>query len=210
MATKHRLLEAAGAAFAEAGFAKTTVRDICERAGANLAAVNYHFRTKEALYAEVLTDAHRCALEQHPLTDARDESRPPEDRLRAFVRAFLARILDEGRPAWHGKLMSREMAEPTGALDRLVEESIRPQYELLSQIVRGMLGPDAAHPLVRRCVSSVVGQCLFYHFARPVIARLMPDTRLSNDEIAQLADHIAAFSIGAIRSLAGAGEADRS
>ena len=61
--TKARLLEAAGEEFAEKGFELARVRAICERAGANLAAVNYHFGDKEQLYVEVLREAHRCGLE---------------------------------------------------------------------------------------------------------------------------------------------------
>ena len=61
--TKARLLEAAGEEFAEKGFELARVRAICERAGANLAAINYHFGDKEQLYVEVLREAHRCGME---------------------------------------------------------------------------------------------------------------------------------------------------
>ena len=47
--TRQRVLEAAGEVFAERGFRAATVREICQRAKANLAAVNYHFGDKERL-----------------------------------------------------------------------------------------------------------------------------------------------------------------
>src|SRR5882672_11964256 len=107
--TRQRLLDAAGEVFAEHGFRKATVRDICRRAGANVAAVNYHFRDKEHLYGQVLAYCGRCALEKYPPGGGTSPDAPARDRLAAFIRNYLDRLLDEGRPAWHGQLIAREV-----------------------------------------------------------------------------------------------------
>jgi AcrR family transcriptional regulator len=57
--TRDRLLTAAAALFAADGYSKVTVRDICRKARANVAAVNYHFGGKTGLYQEVLHAAIR-------------------------------------------------------------------------------------------------------------------------------------------------------
>ncbi len=205
--TRQRLLDAAGEVFAELGFHKATIRDICQRAGANIAAVNYHFGDKAGLYLEVLRYSHRCAIEKYPPMGPADvagvASMAAADRLRLFVTAFLSRMLDEGRPAWHGKLMAREMAEPTAALDTLVEETVRPNYGLISGIVRELLGPDADESTIRRCSLSIIGQCVFLHFARPVISRVLPHQRFDANAVAQFAEHITRFSLGGLRATAG-------
>ena len=199
--TKSRLLEAAGEVFAEVGFKSATVREICQKAGANIAAVNYHFRDKEGLYRAAIEFTAGCALAKYPIGGGVDAAAPAPERLRVFIRTYLNRLLDEGRPAWHGKLISREMVEPTAALDHLAETFARPQYTRLRGIVGELLGPGASEELKRRCAASIVGQCLFYKLCRPMIQRLMPEQGYDGDSLDALACHIAEFSLAAIESL---------
>jgi AcrR family transcriptional regulator len=196
--TYQALIEAAGEVFAEVGYRAATVREICHRAGANIAAVNYHFGDKQQLYIEVLRYAQSRAMARYPTDLGLKSDAPPDLRLKAFIRAFLLRIFDEGPIAWHGKLMSREMIDPTSALDALVEEKIRPQARQLTGIVRQLLGRKASEKQVRWCALSIVSQCLFYHHCRPVLVRLYADQEFAAD-IEPLAEHIAAFSLGALR-----------
>ena len=51
--TRDKILSAAGEVFAEQGFEGATIRAITERAGVNVAAVNYHFRDKAELYTRI-------------------------------------------------------------------------------------------------------------------------------------------------------------
>src|SRR5215831_4351719 len=104
--TRERLLEAAGAVFAEHGFRDATIREICEKAKANVAAVHYHFGDKDALYAAVFDYARSCAVAGF---DQIPKTAPAEERLCAFVHAVLMRFFHEGRPAWLGRLVALEM-----------------------------------------------------------------------------------------------------
>jgi TetR/AcrR family transcriptional regulator, regulator of cefoperazone and chloramphenicol sensitivity len=199
--TRQRLLEAAGEVFAARGFRAATVREICQRAKANLAAVNYHFGDKERLYTAVLQYTFHCA-EPLPLNFGLGVEATAAARLRAFIRSHLFSLLDAGRPAWHRKLMAREMAEPTRALDAVVDQMIRPEAELLMAIVRDVLGQDANPQRVWQCTASIIGQCLFYHHARPVIMRLDPEQAFTPEAIEQLVEHITQFSLAALRQFA--------
>jgi AcrR family transcriptional regulator len=195
-ATRERLLEAAGEVFAERGFRAATIRGICERAKANVAAVNYHFGEKEELYKAVFDYARDYAPRfPQPVLSAG----PAEQQLHAFIHTTLTRYFDEGRPAWLGKLIAREMIDPTIMLGRLMKNQIRPNAERLKSIVRQLIGREVDEETLWRCVFSVVAQWVFYFHCRQVVARLNPDRQFGPTEIQRLADHITTFSITALK-----------
>jgi AcrR family transcriptional regulator len=200
--TRQALLEAAGGVFAEHGYRDTTVRRICERAGANVAAVNYHFGDKLNLYLEVLRQAHAQSLGKYPPDMGVKATAPPEERLRAFVRSFLFRIFDTGPTAWMGKLMAMEMVNPSAALKTLVEERFRPMAELLSGIVSEMLGPEASPAEVRLCGFSIMSQCVFHVHCRSVVEELYPEQQFQLKDVDRLADHIIRFSLAGLKEVA--------
>jgi len=198
--TRERILEAAGEVFAMSGYRNTTIREICRCAGVNIAAVNYHFRNKEGLYLAVLKYRQEVAFRKYPLDFGAAVTDTPEEQLRAFIRSFVSRILGEGEVSRFGRLMAREYIEPTNALDIVVEETIRPLFTRLSSIVRQLLGPKPKEERVRLCSASVVGQCLYFLYAAPVIKRLFRQPEFGSKEIGAIADHIAGFSLHAIGS----------
>ena len=200
--TQSRLLDAAGEIFAEHGYRAATVRQICEKAGANVAAVNYYFGDKEGLYLAVLRSVPDAHAEKYPSTRGLSGDTAPEARLRAYVDSLLHRVFDVGRPGWHAKILARELVEPTRVLDSLLEEVARPLHAELAEIVRQFLGPEADDDDVRRCALSVMGQCVYYHHARAVIARLYPERGTNAKDIADLVDHISEFSLAALREIA--------
>jgi AcrR family transcriptional regulator len=197
MITRQRLLEAAGEVFAQQGFKAATVREICRRAGANVAAVKYHFGHKQKLYSAAVYYAHDCA-KRFPVDEGLPQNPTPRDRLKGFVRAMLLGVLEPGKPAWHAKLMAREMAEPTAALQKIADQGVKPRLAILSGIIRQVIGPEMPDIVVRRCARSIVGQTLFYHFARPMLERVFHDEKLDASAIDELAEHIARFSMGGL------------
>lgn len=203
--TRQRLLEAAGRVFAEKGFEQATVRDICGLAGANVASVKYHFGGKTELYQATMLHFAAAELAKYPPDMDLPPDPTPAQRLHAFIRSALYRILDESPDAIHGRLMAREMVEPTGALDAHVAATIRPMSERLRQIVHG-LRPDLDEPAQRRTMGSIMGQVLFYKHCRPVMEKLFPGHAKCPADIDALAEHITRFTLGGL----GCSEAARS
>jgi TetR/AcrR family transcriptional regulator, regulator of cefoperazone and chloramphenicol sensitivity len=193
--TRAAIMEAAGKTFAEEGYSKATVRNICQQAGANIAAINYHFGDKKGLYLAVLKHYQEIAFQAYPPNLGMKETQKPEEKLRSFIRSFLMRIMDDGRPAWFGKLLAREFTNPSWAFDILVEENIRPSFQLLTEIVAAILGVNPKERIVRLCSMSIVGQCLYFRHSHPVISRLYPGEFFGPKQIGELTDHITFFSL---------------
>ncbi len=200
--TKRRLLDAAGEVFSRHGFKAATVRTICRMAHANVAAVHYHFGGKEGLYEALLSEAFANGLRRHPPDMGLPASAPAEERLFAFIHSFLLRMLGDGKSAWCGKLMAREMFEPTQALDQMVDRHILPLSAYLRAIVAEIIGNGAGpeDALSRQCGMSIVGQCQYIFRSRVIIDRLAPEMRFDAAGIRALAEHITRFSLCALKN----------
>lgn len=197
--TRTRLLDAAREAFSQHGFQGTTVREICRRAEANVAAVNYHFGSKDGLLAEALNFASLKALQLTNVQAGGD----PEVRLRLFIRDFMLMLLDETNGSLSCRIMARELADPTPALDKIVREAIAPLHEFLGRLLREIAGEKTEEIELRRCMHSILGQCLYYRHSHPVLQRLHPGLRYRRKEIETLAGHVADFSLAGIGRLSG-------
>jgi TetR/AcrR family transcriptional regulator, regulator of cefoperazone and chloramphenicol sensitivity len=195
--TRERIADAAGEIFAERGFDGTTVRDICQRAGANVAAVNYYFGDKQRLYVEAVVRAHQWRMEKARLPEWPAET-PAERKLADFIKTFIRRVRIGPEITWHTRLMMREMAHPSEACAELVQSSIRPQFEILLQILRELLPAKTSDESLQLTAFSIVGQCLFYHFADAVIRNLITGEEYSALDIDKLAQHITNFSLCSI------------
>lgn len=195
--TPLRIIEAAGEVFADKGFQAATVREICQLAGANVAAVNYYFGDKRKLYIEAVKRAHRWRMEQATLPEWSADT-PAETRLAGWIHTFILRIRSGPGDTWHTRLMMRELMHPDDACAAVVQDSIRPQFEILNAILRQLLPPDTSEEKLHLTAFSVVGQCLFYHLADPVIRTLIEPQEYDGYHVDKLAGHITQFVMHAL------------
>jgi AcrR family transcriptional regulator len=198
--TRERLLQAAMEVFAERGFEAATIREICRRANANVAAVHYHFGDKQRLYTAIFDTMFTLLRERR--RSFLPGNAPPQKRLRIYIRALFEEIFDCNGDAARCTQLSaiylKEMARPTEILDRVVADHMRRDAEELYSIVGSLLGEDCATTEVINCSASVIGQILYYYQAEPIISRLHPDREPVPMRIDELVDHIWHFSLGGI------------
>lgn len=201
---KSKILDAAGDVFGRMGYKAATIREICGAAGVNVASINYYFGGKEALYRTVVMDLISRTFDRFPVDAGVDAQSSPQDRLRAFNRGVLQRLLSPGGLSGYpgkGQLVVRELADPSPFMDDMVKEFIRPTAAVLSAIVSELLEPRASLQDIMRCQLSVIGQCFHYATARPIITRLMAMDFTDAGIIDELTDHITLFSLAGIASV---------
>ncbi|BBL76868.1 DUF1956 domain-containing protein [Methylomagnum ishizawai] len=204
---RDRLLQAAVEVFGERGFRDATVRDICAKASVNPASVNYYFGGKEALYHAALALAFQEGDRRYPQNPAFDASLSPEERLGSFIRALLLRLTDNSLFGSYGRLIAREIADPTPALDYIVETILRPRIQNLREILPDLLGPGWRDPDIARCIFAILGLCLVYQHSRPLVDRLCPEVIGSPEAIAETADFITRYTLAALKQLAAGSQA---
>ena len=196
--TKRKLLKAAGLVFARKGFRRATVREICLRAGVNVACIAYHYGGKAGLYESVLTAAHEEAMRRYPPDLGLPPEAPARERLTAYVHSFLLRLVGPDSCSWHGRIMNWELNEPTEVLSAHLRRSILPNVRILQSVVAEIVGCGEDDETTLLCAQSIVGQCRHYTLARPILAVLFPGLRQDARGIEQLATHIAAFSLAGL------------
>jgi len=196
--TRTKLLDAAGQVFAESGFQAATVREICARAGVNIALVNYHFGDKLELYTEVLR--HSVGASGNGIINrALRSTAPPEEAFRELIHAMLLRVCRGDRPGWHFRLMMHEFSQPTPAMAIVIDETMRPVYDRFREMIGSMLDLPVDHDQVRLATHSVIAQVVHYVHARHVVSRVWPELELNAERIAQISAHVADFSLAGIQ-----------
>ena len=187
ISSKSDILNAATEAFADRGFEATSVRAICAAAGVNLAAINYHFGGKAALYREVVTRAYESSPSTPMPSLAEHDS--PDEALAGWIDWYVGRSVQSGLdPA--RRLLLREAAHPTTELDGVVQSVLHPVYQALEEIVKALLPRDIdARSLKLHCLG-ILGQCLVHRVCREMIDRLPVEPRIGPEDARAISELI--------------------
>lgn len=185
MATRQQLLQSAGEAFADKGYAGTTSKEICQRANANTAAVNYHFGSKEKLYAAVLKAAHSHLLSVDSPAVAAQNRSDPLTGLRTFIGRIVGEITRRHSNAWQLRVLSRELLSPSPMRGRMVDALTVPSATLFRTTVAEIMQLPAEHSAVSGSIANVMGVCIFMLTIPYALRRkALPDLDVSADKFA--------------------------
>ncbi len=202
--TRERLLAAAFEVFAEHGYEAATIREICGRADANVAAVHYHFGDKRRLYEAIYGTLFETLRQRR--TAFLPPEAPADERLQVYIRALFEEIFccggDSSRQVQLSTIYLSEMAHPTEVLDRIVSEHLEPDARELYSIVGELLGVPVDDELTLDCAASIIGQILYYYHAGPIISRLHPQRVPVPDRLDALIQQVWVFSLGGIERAA--------
>ncbi len=203
--TREHLLEIAGQVFAEKGFDRATSREICERAGANVAAVNYHFGGVEALYAEVVREANHRLVSLEAISAAVAGHVDARSKLQAIIGLFIRALTGPASASWVIRVMGREFVAPSPLLQDLRAKEILPKARILRSVVAEFMELDADHPAVSRSCISVLAPCFMLLVAdRRTLKRAFPSFGLSAENAQELAAHFSSFTLAGLAAAANA------
>lgn len=198
--TRQQLLQVAGRVFAERGYVYATSKEICERAEANIAAVNYHFGGKDGLYAAVLEEAHARLVSIDIVTEITQSTASAADKLRLLLRKIVGEVAKRDDGAWELRVLSRELMAPTVLMDKMMKNQVMPKARLVTGMIGDILGVAPTHPAVSRSTVSIVGPCLFLLIANPDWQKKIFPALLTDTDA--LVEHMVAFALGGLQSVA--------
>ncbi len=155
-ATKAKIIEAAGKLFAERGYAETTSKDICERVGINLAAVNYHFGSRDGLYQEVLTEVKKYMFDVEALHRLTRSEMRPEEKLNHFIDRLVETVF--ARDSWQVRIWAREMVSPTGFAIFEDPQHALTKFGMIATMFSDMTGIPAESQTLHYIIHNVMSQ----------------------------------------------------
>ncbi|MHC1753747.1 CerR family C-terminal domain-containing protein [Humidesulfovibrio sp.] len=200
--TKNRLLRAASEVFSRRGLKNATVREICDLAKANVAAINYHFSGKDKLYVQVLKSYISEKESIHPVDEGVTGASKPEDMLRAFAKNMLFVLADNGDPVHRGlgKMLAHEFMEPSDIHDEVIGKSFAPKFAYLKDVVLRIY-PQCDEHFAMRASAAIIGQCLLISYANGLTIKIGHSQMTTADDLDQMAAFIVEFSLGGLARL---------
>lgn len=199
--TRAALLKAATLVFSEQGYGGASVRQITQKAGANQAAINYHFGGKEQLYRAVLESARDALANESALDAVELDALPPEAALKSYLRQFLAPLVKRDRVSRYMRIFAWEAVQGTEVFQAFIEESPPRIFTLAKRVVSRFLPADASAEEVGIATLWLAQQPMF--FVRDAERLASGPLRMKLDEpmVDRLAEMLTRLSLGGLEKM---------
>jgi AcrR family transcriptional regulator len=201
--TREQLLEIAGQVFSEKGFVGATGKEICERSGANAAAVVYHFGGMDSLYLAVLQEARNRLAPSEALAAAVAAETDPKAKLIAFIGLLVRVLAGPASSTWAARLLSREIISPTALFDEVRNKEMRARAEILKSIISQLTGLPDNHPAVARsCVNIMAPFGILLLINPRRIEKTFPALSFGPEAADETTRHMVQFALGGLAAIA--------
>lgn len=187
--TSEALILSAMHLFAEGGYDGTSTRAIAARAGANVAAISYHFGGKEGLrdacgqyVADRIHEVGGAALALQPPADPDAAIKAIERILETLLQAMLTQPQIQHIVAF----VLHELGHPGPTIDRLYDAAFKPVHSHLCALWGVATGADPEANTTKLAVFTLIGQVIYFRIGKPLIQRRMGWADMQDDEIAQI------------------------
>ncbi len=191
--TRGQLLDAGLTLFSKYGYDSVTTRQLASEAGANIAAIAYHFGGKRDLYRAVL---HQLVEDTEPLLGpvaqrmaegiaAAGADRPALARVVAgFVHGFTGTFLEGDFIACRAPMVMREFANPSEDFDILYEGRLGPIHRNVAALAAAALDMDPDSPEAKIRAHAVMGNLMVFEIAKQLLLKRTGWEEYTPDRIA--------------------------
>jgi TetR/AcrR family transcriptional regulator, regulator of cefoperazone and chloramphenicol sensitivity len=175
---REQLVAAATRIFAAKGYAAATTREICEAAGANVAAIHYYFGDKEGLYRAVLMRPIAEMADAFGRFD--DPALSFEESMRMFLGPFLGDLArsdqcGDGLDAQVMRVHLREMIDPSKVFQEVIEQIVVPAHNALANVIARHCRLKRADADIHQLAFALVAMAHDYCMSRDFMKMLAPD-----------------------------------
>lgn len=162
--TRALIIECAGNLIGNLGYEKVTSKAICQMAKVNMAAVNYHFGSRDGLYLAVLEEVHNYFISLDALQRLYASDCTSKEKIERFFDFFLESVLDE--KSWHVKVWAREVLAPSSFVKQVLSEQALPKINVVMKIFSEYTGLAEDDPKLYTCYFSAMSPLMMGAFIR--------------------------------------------
>jgi AcrR family transcriptional regulator len=200
---KQKILEAAMEVFGEQGFRAATVREICKKAGVNIALVNYHFKSKKLLYFELFNAISADIDGRYPIDKFVKPEMTKEEKLKGLIDVLICRFFGpDGLTSSKSRLrlVNREMLEPSDIMEEIILHKMNEYVRNAEHVFYAFLGEDTPKDKIKMLTISLAAQCSYPMFATEMLKKSKLIDKPMPEFCKDLGEHIYEFTIKVLES----------